>query len=374
MEPTGGDWRHCGSQGCSMVPRCRTRDCGVPRLLWVTYNDSRFPPWFIGRLMGSAKKWLPEFEQRIYRREDIDSQFFAAHEAILNADRGGGWWLWKPYFIAKALTTIAAGDIVLYTDNRLAFVEDPMCLFAPLLRFDDLVIWRNKPNENAYPLLPGPNATKLANTSFVKRDLLVRYGLEESAASKVAPWAGAMVVRKSARSVRVVNEWLELCRSAHDLTDEPSTIPDRYPIAHRHDQSMLTVIMMRHHVGSHYLPCHALQNTRAPWCGRCRPKITCDRVTIPLLTSGHPELFQSVPITSRCLPSLGARQCQNVLHLPSERRALPSLVRHEWAGVGDVTWCALGHLHANETSDAARWHARIAASARAAGVGRLVQL
>ena len=41
-----------------------------------------------------------------YHPNDIDSAFYEKHKDILTMQRGNGLWLWKPYFLCKALESI----------------------------------------------------------------------------------------------------------------------------------------------------------------------------------------------------------------------------------------------------------------------------
>ena len=82
---------------------------------------------------------------------------------------------------------------------------------------------------------------------------------------------------------------------------------------------MLTVVLLRHAVATHYLPCHALQNTRAPWCGRCRPE--------PL----HPKLQSQSAFSAQCttqaaalwVPQVPPQDCMREPDHPARGSAAP---------------------------------------------------
>ena len=73
-----------------------------------------------------------------YKKEHIDEEFLTKNELILSRQRGAGYWLWKPYFIAKTLREVQEGDIVFYSDAGSRFINP-----KPL----DLIIKRNRSNE-----------------------------------------------------------------------------------------------------------------------------------------------------------------------------------------------------------------------------------
>ena len=67
-----------------------------------------------------------------YEKSDIDINFYSKHKKILDQNKGGGWWLWKPYFIKKTLEKINYGDYLFYQDsgsvliNKLDYIIDSL--------------------------------------------------------------------------------------------------------------------------------------------------------------------------------------------------------------------------------------------------------
>ena len=56
-------------------------------------------------------------------RSDIDADFMKTHSEILSQKRGVGYWLWKPYFITKILSTLTPDDVLFYSDSGSVFVR-----------------------------------------------------------------------------------------------------------------------------------------------------------------------------------------------------------------------------------------------------------
>ena len=50
----------------------------------------------------------------IYTEEDLPEEI-KNHE-LSKYNRGGGYWLWKPYFVWLTLSKVQPGDIVIYSD------------------------------------------------------------------------------------------------------------------------------------------------------------------------------------------------------------------------------------------------------------------
>ena len=55
-------------------------------------------------IMSYNREWL------------VTTDFYKDNQSILDEERGGGWWVWKPYVILDALSKVEEGDYVLYCD------------------------------------------------------------------------------------------------------------------------------------------------------------------------------------------------------------------------------------------------------------------
>ena len=78
-------------------------------------------------------------------------------------------------------------------------------------------------------------------------------------------WAGALVIRKTPKSLSIINEWLIMCCS-DDITDRKSLI-ENSPcfIDHRHDQSLLSIVLYKNNINLHYFEKKYMQNVRIPY-------------------------------------------------------------------------------------------------------------
>ena len=54
---------------------------------------------------------------------DIEDSFLEKNKNIFSYERGHGLWIWKPYFILKALQEINEGDYLFYCDAGTFFVN-----------------------------------------------------------------------------------------------------------------------------------------------------------------------------------------------------------------------------------------------------------
>jgi len=70
---------------------------------------------FMARLFGNFDYILS------YKDSDIEKDFYDKHKKILSNKIGGGYWLWKPYFVLKTLKMMNYGDYLFYSDSGAFF-------------------------------------------------------------------------------------------------------------------------------------------------------------------------------------------------------------------------------------------------------------
>jgi hypothetical protein len=76
------------------------------------------------RLNSLSGRYVGKFDRVLsFGPGDIDAEFRQRHERILRQPRGGGYWLWKPYFILRALNEMADGELLFYCDAGACFIR-----------------------------------------------------------------------------------------------------------------------------------------------------------------------------------------------------------------------------------------------------------
>lgn len=58
-----------------------------------------------------------------YGPDDIDEAFRRRNKEILDTPRGGGYYLWKPYFYRKAYDELGEGDYLVYIDSGAVYIN-----------------------------------------------------------------------------------------------------------------------------------------------------------------------------------------------------------------------------------------------------------
>ncbi len=198
-------------------------------LLAISYGDVQYK-YSVALNLFTAKHMGQADEVRSYGPEDIDAEFRKKNAKTFACKRGGGYWLWKPYVIKKALDSINEGDYVMYLDAGAYYVRSIRNLIRILER-DGKDIFLS--------------SSILPNGDWCKADAFIETGCDTEAARRmhqIEP--GYLLIKKSYDSVHFIEQWLELCQNHHLLSDEPSVLVAESPNfkENRHDQAMLTLI------------------------------------------------------------------------------------------------------------------------------------
>ena len=173
--------------------------------------------------------------------EDIQhTTFYTTHRGILDAPRGAGYWLWKPFLILEKLTALADGDFVIYLDcgrrNGYRFLR----------AVDPLLEWAETFGDGAMPGVSVPHYG--SNAEWTKRDCFVYMDCDNERFWQHPQIQGTCSVWKKTRATTdFIARWLRYCCDPRILTDAPNTCGlDNLPgfAEHRHDQSVLTNLVI----------------------------------------------------------------------------------------------------------------------------------
>ena len=198
--------------------------------LLINYADAKFARAqdynaATGRSIGGFD------EVRRYGPRDIDDDFQQRNRAILTHPAGAGYWLWKPYFIFKALRDLKEDDYLFYADSGSFFVHSIDPLIETARRLDQAVVYF----ENMR-----------VEKRWTKRDAFVLMDCDEPRHTESPQRQGGFSLwRKSAAALAFAEECLTCCQDERLITDMPNQMgkPD-YPefVAHRHDQSISSLL------------------------------------------------------------------------------------------------------------------------------------
>ena len=166
----------------------------------------------------------------MYRKEHLDKEFVEKNKNILDAKRGAGYMLWKPYITLKILEQVPENSIVIYLDAGFKILH-PLDHFINNIENYDIVLVDNPPH---------------LNKVYTKRDLFKIMNMDNDEVRNAGQLSSGMyIIRNNARSRGFVKKWLEIGQIDKAITDDPSE--DEYSefIAHRHDQSILSLLYLQ---------------------------------------------------------------------------------------------------------------------------------
>ena len=172
-------------------------------------------------------------EVTIFSPEDIETTFSNHFEKILNQRRGGGYWIWKPYFIQRVLETLADDDILIYCDAGCMINSSG----GP--RFKEYVDSLTKSETGCISFeLPHKEI------EYTKQEVFDYLETPEDLVISNQLMATVIMLRKCTHTTMLVNKWYAvLCEKPFLFTDdkENSTQNAEF-IDHRHDQSIFSII------------------------------------------------------------------------------------------------------------------------------------
>lgn len=207
--------------------------------IFITYSDEKFAP--ARHFCAKMARWVGGFDKVIeYSPNDLDEGFKREQAKTLVVKRGAGLWVWKSYVILKTLKEVASeGDVVFYADAGTFFIRS----FKHILKTMDQDVWVSN--------IP------LAEKQYTKKEVFVKMGCKGPEFEETPQVQGGFVgVRKSQEGIAFVEEWLRLvCDYSLLAADTNPIYPEsEYFVAHREDQSILSLLAKKYGYTAHLDP------------------------------------------------------------------------------------------------------------------------
>ena len=203
------------------------------RKVYINYADSRFKKQ--QRFALAAAKHLGRFDEIVgFTRSNIDDLFYSRYRHILEQKRGGGYWLWKPYFIQRTLSRLSDGDYLFYSDAGAFFLRRVDILISAVSKYNQDIMGFELP---------------LIEKQWTKSALFANMECEaEVYRESNQLLASFMLIRKTRMSEEFFDTFLALACEESNLLDEHD-VGRRgadYPISHRHDQSIFSLLYKKY--------------------------------------------------------------------------------------------------------------------------------
>lgn len=193
-----------------------------------------------------------------YTPEDIGIEFGQFNKEILSTERGVGYWLWKPYFIHRALEWCNDGDILIYCDAGVKLINNVSHIFEVMDQ--DIFLF-----SNGHQHVHWCKADVLFH--LLRWEYPFTFQFESSAIYGKAPVEGGIIDISSYQQAQAsviffkvnqntrnfIKEWLLWCQMPGFIDDSPSKLPNHPEFAqHRYDQAILTCLQIKYGYKLHW--------------------------------------------------------------------------------------------------------------------------
>ena len=228
---------------CLKVDEYNARKEKLGKLYICAFADSCFQK-SLDRLVWQSSMFLLFEEGFFYNETDLQEELFSPFGDMLKAGvRGYGYWVWKPYIILDALKQIEEGDILLYLDVGCHLNS------RGKMRFLDYCETVKQHSSGFLVTNAGRNQLERIWTKGDLFDFMnVRDRMDITDTSQLQ--SGTIFIRKEPNTVALIEKWMEIGLKHFNLLDDsPSQSIDMDGFqGHRHDQSILSILLKLHGV------------------------------------------------------------------------------------------------------------------------------
>lgn len=169
----------------------------------------------------------------LYRKRDIDKEFYQKNKIILDAKRGMGYWLWKPYFIFKTLSSIPNDDYLIYADSGVKLMRSANEMI------EEFLIRPNKEMMFQYQQHRYTSSYKAHSKRIVAK--FFKFDGNEELMNQPIMYNTITIIKNTRKTRDFYEKLLKYSCIPELIMDEPYG-DDEYPEFqyHRHDGSLLT--------------------------------------------------------------------------------------------------------------------------------------
>lgn len=203
---------------------------------FVTYSADNMTRSRMECVMSAQKNGADQVFE--YGPEHIGKEFYSMNREILEAERGAGYWLWKPYVIWRALQHCEDGDFLVYVDAGVKII-------APLTEITRVM------DQDVFLFSNGHQHCHWCKADILKA-ILHKDTIEDH---HQQVQASMIFFRVNDYTRRFIKEWLLFCQMPGLIDDSPSVIPNHKEFAeNRYDQAILCTLAIRENLKLHWWP------------------------------------------------------------------------------------------------------------------------
>jgi len=175
-----------------------------------------------------------------YSLSDIDSEYRIKHQDIFRYKRGAGLWLWKPYIILNALSMMKEGDWLFYCDSGAIFIDKVQHLIDCAIDQKQSILLFELP---------------LKNRQWTKKETYMMMGFEDFDENQIL--GSYILLKNEKKNIDFIREWQYYMEQEELLSPEhfyPNILENDNFIAHREDQSILTLLRIKYNLPAYRDP------------------------------------------------------------------------------------------------------------------------
>jgi hypothetical protein len=178
---------------------------------------------------------------KCFKEQDIDNEFKLKYREVWTmSQRGGGYWIWKPYIISKMLEQMNDNDILVYIDAGCHINITP----ESKQRFNEYIDMCNNSQSGLLRFQlthQEKNFTNKKTIDYFKYKFNINDDTMNTYLESFQILNGIMLMKKNDYSVSFFNQCLNI------LNDDPKLHTDIYTNInnneqHRHDQSIMSLL------------------------------------------------------------------------------------------------------------------------------------
>jgi hypothetical protein len=167
-----------------------------------------------------------------------DAPFWEKHGNFIESNRRGyGYWIWKPHLIQKTLNEMELNDVLVYADAGCN-------LNASSTAIERMYEYIKMVDSSFFGLLSF-QMEHLPEYKYTKRQTFDAVSDNNTHQNTGQCMATAMVIRKNAHTVNLVNEWVYYSQ-IYDLINDKTGVEYTGFIDHRHDQSIYSILVKKY--------------------------------------------------------------------------------------------------------------------------------
>ena len=205
---------------------------------FITYGNEKFSSSRERIIKEAGQMGIFDGIIKGYSEADIDEDFKETVKDAIYGDRGGGYWIWKPYIIHKTMKMLNNNDYLVYSDAGSRLNSSGV---DRLKEYIEMI----KP-ETGKSIL----AMELAGfkeSVWTTSEIFNYFDVEDNIKNSSQIIATVVIFRKSSESLNMIDKWLEtavkkpLIFTDH-YNDEARRLNPEFR-DNRHDQSIFSIIL-----------------------------------------------------------------------------------------------------------------------------------